>query len=358
MRGSLHPSIFGSTPSFIMPLVIALMLVIAPVTGRTETLGLSGSTVFGLGIPSSGISVTSGSSVLPGSSTVTMFPGGTAMTPSPFTGVVQTPFSPVGAIAPFSTSTDVRFVPTSPVSPSFTLSGASQFQPFVCMGASAPLCSPVGTAINPFLINTFNVFPLTGAEAPLVTQGLPVAHSASSLGAGSTVIRPATPSMVGVVTSQPPAGTSSQTVVIGGTAAWRPWTARGSCRTSGEHPQWSDTWGLGPSGESRTDHVGLVEDRPAAPRRSACVKALSTFLASVRVRYAQMPIHPLAFANALAITSALLAVLLAMLTATVPSVFVFVFNAQFFGADVASLLPAAPSLARITREMMAFVEGA
>ena len=71
-----------------------------------------------------------------------------------------------------------------------------------------------------------------------------------------------------------------------------------------------------------------------------------------------MPIHPLAFANALAITSALLAVLLAMLTATVPSVFVFVFNAQFFGADVASLLPAAPSLARITGEMMAFVEGA
>ena len=71
-----------------------------------------------------------------------------------------------------------------------------------------------------------------------------------------------------------------------------------------------------------------------------------------------MPIHPLAFANALAITSALLAVLLGVLKATAPSAFVFVFNAQFFGADVTSLLPAAPSLGRIMGEMVAFVGGA
>ena len=157
----------GLMRTSVMPLVIGLMLVILPVSARTETLGLSGSTVFGVGLPSSGISVPSGSSVLPGSSIVTVFPGSTEVTPSPFTGVVQTPFSPVGAIAPFATSTGVRFVPTSPVSPSFTLSGASQFQPFVCMGASAPLCSPVGTATNPFLVNTFNVFPLTAAGTPL-----------------------------------------------------------------------------------------------------------------------------------------------------------------------------------------------
>jgi hypothetical protein len=71
-----------------------------------------------------------------------------------------------------------------------------------------------------------------------------------------------------------------------------------------------------------------------------------------------MTIRPLAFANALALTTVLLALLLLVLRASVPSVFVFIFNAQFFGADVASLLPKESSLVSVLGEVIAFVGGA
>ena len=50
----------------------------------------------------------------------------------------------------------------------------------------------------------------------------------------------------------------------------------------------------------------------------------------------------IAFANAIAITTAGLALFLMALRVLVPQFFVFFFNAQFFGANVASLLPAEP----------------
>jgi hypothetical protein len=71
-----------------------------------------------------------------------------------------------------------------------------------------------------------------------------------------------------------------------------------------------------------------------------------------------VPIRPLAFAHALALTTAVLAGILLVLRFSMPSVFVFVFNAQFFGADVASLLPARPSLLMTAGELLAFVGGA
>ena len=49
-----------------------------------------------------------------------------------------------------------------------------------------------------------------------------------------------------------------------------------------------------------------------------------------------MTIRPLAFANTLAITTAVLALVLILLRIFFPPLFVFIFNAQFFGADVAS----------------------
>jgi len=71
-----------------------------------------------------------------------------------------------------------------------------------------------------------------------------------------------------------------------------------------------------------------------------------------------MPIRPLAFANALALTTALLAALLTGLRLSAPALFVFVFNAQFFGADVAMLLPTQSHTVTLVAEFLAFVGGA
>ncbi len=71
-----------------------------------------------------------------------------------------------------------------------------------------------------------------------------------------------------------------------------------------------------------------------------------------------MPIRPLAFANALGLTTALLALLLILLRVFVPPVFVFVFNAQFFGADVAMLLPTQSYPVTLVAEFLTFVAGA
>ena len=71
-----------------------------------------------------------------------------------------------------------------------------------------------------------------------------------------------------------------------------------------------------------------------------------------------MPIRPLAFANALAITTAFLATFLLALRLFAPRFFIFVFNAQFFGADVAMLLPDQIQVATLIAEFVAFVGGA
>lgn len=49
--------------------------------------------------------------------------------------------------------------------------------------------------------------------------------------------------------------------------------------------------------------------------------------------------RPIPFANALAAATGLFAVALFLLRLVAPRVFAFVFNSQFFGADVASLFP-------------------
>ncbi len=71
-----------------------------------------------------------------------------------------------------------------------------------------------------------------------------------------------------------------------------------------------------------------------------------------------MTIRPLAFANTLAITTAVLALVLILLRIVFPPLFVFTFNAQFFGADVASLLPERIHLPTMIGELAAFVGGA
>ena len=71
-----------------------------------------------------------------------------------------------------------------------------------------------------------------------------------------------------------------------------------------------------------------------------------------------MPIRPLAFANALAFTTALLGILLIVLRLFAPAVFVLIFNAQFFGADVAMLLPVELHVVRVVVEFVALVGGA
>ena len=71
-----------------------------------------------------------------------------------------------------------------------------------------------------------------------------------------------------------------------------------------------------------------------------------------------MTIRPLAFANTLAITTAVLALVLILLRIVFPAVFVFIFNAQFFGADVASLLPERINILKMIGELIAFVGGA
>ena len=71
-----------------------------------------------------------------------------------------------------------------------------------------------------------------------------------------------------------------------------------------------------------------------------------------------MTIRPLAFANTLAITTVVLALVLIFLRIFFPALFVFIFNAQFFGADVASLLPKRIHLPTMMGELAAFVGGA
>jgi hypothetical protein len=71
-----------------------------------------------------------------------------------------------------------------------------------------------------------------------------------------------------------------------------------------------------------------------------------------------MPIRPLAFANALALTTALLGMLLIVLRLFAPAMFVLIFNAQFFGADVAMLLPVELHVIRVIIEFLALVGGA
>ena len=74
--------------------------------------------------------------------------------------------------------------------------------------------------------------------------------------------------------------------------------------------------------------------------------------------HGNMPIRPLAFANALAVTTAALAIVLLILRLASPGVFVFVFNAQFFGADVASRLPFEIDPVRMLGELVALITGA
>lgn len=71
-----------------------------------------------------------------------------------------------------------------------------------------------------------------------------------------------------------------------------------------------------------------------------------------------MTIRPLAFANTLALTTAALGLFLIVLRFAAPRIFVFIFNAQFFGADVASLLPQEINLLKMVGEFFAFVGGA
>ena len=69
-------------------------------------------------------------------------------------------------------------------------------------------------------------------------------------------------------------------------------------------------------------------------------------------------LKPLAFANAIAVTTAALTVFLWALRFALPSFFTFFFNAQFFGADVASLLPKDVSLLLMLAEFVALLAGA
>jgi hypothetical protein len=71
-----------------------------------------------------------------------------------------------------------------------------------------------------------------------------------------------------------------------------------------------------------------------------------------------MAIRPLAFANALAIATGMLWLVLITLKVAAPAAFVFIFNAQFFGADVASLLPKETDVTSLLGEILAFVGGA
>lgn len=69
-------------------------------------------------------------------------------------------------------------------------------------------------------------------------------------------------------------------------------------------------------------------------------------------------IRPIPFANALTITATGLFVFLIVLRELTPSFFVYFFNAQFFGADVASLLPAKPGLLRLSADLLIMLAGA
>ena len=69
-------------------------------------------------------------------------------------------------------------------------------------------------------------------------------------------------------------------------------------------------------------------------------------------------LKPIAFANAIAVTTAALTVFLWALWFLLPSFFTFFFNAQFFGADVASLLPKEANLLLMLAEFIALLAGA
>ena len=69
-------------------------------------------------------------------------------------------------------------------------------------------------------------------------------------------------------------------------------------------------------------------------------------------------LRPVAFANAIAVTTFLLALFLMALRALSPALFAFFFNAQFFGADVQYLLPPHPPLRHVAADTLALVAGA
>ena len=69
-------------------------------------------------------------------------------------------------------------------------------------------------------------------------------------------------------------------------------------------------------------------------------------------------IRPVAFANALTITAAGLVAFLIALRLLAPAFFVYFFNAQFFGANVASLLPAEPRFVLLAADLLALLAGA
>ncbi|MSR24439.1 MAG: hypothetical protein EXR96_05050 [Nitrospiraceae bacterium] len=69
-------------------------------------------------------------------------------------------------------------------------------------------------------------------------------------------------------------------------------------------------------------------------------------------------LKPIAFANAIAVTTAALTVFLWTLRVLLPSFFTFFFNAQFFGADVASLLPIDANPLLMLAECVALLAGA
>lgn len=69
-------------------------------------------------------------------------------------------------------------------------------------------------------------------------------------------------------------------------------------------------------------------------------------------------LKPIPFANAIAVTTAALTVFLWALRFLLPSFFAFFFNAQFFGADVASLLPKDLNPLLMLAEFVALLAGA
>ena len=66
-------------------------------------------------------------------------------------------------------------------------------------------------------------------------------------------------------------------------------------------------------------------------------------------------ISPFAFAASLALLTAVLFILLLVLGLVAPGVFRFLFNAQFFGADVASLLPQRASFGAVVGTFVALL---
>ena len=69
-------------------------------------------------------------------------------------------------------------------------------------------------------------------------------------------------------------------------------------------------------------------------------------------------ISPFAFATALALLTAVLFLLFLVLDLVAPGVFKFLFNAQFFGADVAALLPQRASFGAVVGTFATLLIGA